>query len=306
MRTTVRTYKHSGKVAPQAFILMLLAGLGCSIALGLIYGIVTWLNPFIYINILGTFFFGLAVGKTVEWAGKTGKCRNLTWLTICTLFAVGIGIYISWVAWIFAASEWTLLILFPWDLITVLQGIAQEGAWEIFGYTPTGFVLYAIWLAEASIISIVAVMMCDDVLKKSAFCERCQVWLEQPHSYGPFAALGQAERKQLRAALAQQDYAHLDSLQSLQEGDATFTEVHLQACKSCSDLCLLSVQDVTPSVDDKGNVTFKPEPIVDRLLIRADAFAEIEAQLVALIERLDAAEQEAAEPDDTAAPAAVQ
>ena len=69
-------YKHSGRWSPVG-LLMPLDVLGVlSIPFGFIYAYAMMWCPLIYINLLGTGFYGFALGWVGSKLVKTGKIRN--------------------------------------------------------------------------------------------------------------------------------------------------------------------------------------------------------------------------------------
>ena len=152
MNDAGKYYAHSGKFGLMGPIYMLVMGTVGSLVLSAVYGYAIYYIPFIYLNFLITLGFGACVGFLVGYGGKLGKVRNPGMLLIFGLAFGMFAEYAGWVSWIFALSKQQALALQPLDIWAVVMLVGQEGAWSIFGWTPTGASLFAIWAIEAVMI----------------------------------------------------------------------------------------------------------------------------------------------------------
>jgi hypothetical protein len=141
----------------------------------------------------------------------------------------------------------------------------------MFGWTPTGGALWAIWGLEAIIIIGVAAPVAMGVLS-DPFCERCGRWVESTRSLGPFALID--DRGAFRAALEAGDWAQLERLQPARSGASSFTELELKHCDGCNELHLLTVNSVTVKVKD-GKEDKKDEAVLQNLILDKMAYGRI-------------------------------
>ena len=62
MKTNERYYQESGIIGAQGILLLSLAGILTTGILGVIYAYAVFYIPFIYLNVILTVLFGLAIG----------------------------------------------------------------------------------------------------------------------------------------------------------------------------------------------------------------------------------------------------
>jgi len=76
LRSQSAYYRPSGTMTPAGIALMLGFGTVTALLLGLVYGYLTFYNPFIYISCLATGGFGFAIGYVAWHGGALGKLRS--------------------------------------------------------------------------------------------------------------------------------------------------------------------------------------------------------------------------------------
>jgi len=119
-------FKHSGSVGGLGLPFMIVVGLVAAVVLSFVYAFAIFYIPFVYINFFVTIGFGLLLGSAIGYAGKKGDVRNPTLMTVSGLIFGCIGLYLSWIAWIYAASGRELLVLFPGDVYSQLNRRFEE------------------------------------------------------------------------------------------------------------------------------------------------------------------------------------
>ncbi|MEO1054613.1 MAG: hypothetical protein AAFX87_28535 [Bacteroidota bacterium] len=168
-RLADRTYQPSGATSPIAYAVFLVIALLATPILGIVYAVIVWHNPIVYINAIGTGVFGAALGYLVYPVVKFGHVRSLK---MERLFMVGfglLGLYFSWAAHLslalnivdssstlgsasFSLSDFFSLVIRPDVMMLYVLELARVGTWG-FGSVPiNGTMLWVIWLIEAALV----------------------------------------------------------------------------------------------------------------------------------------------------------
>ena len=147
MLTQQPYYTPSGKFSVGGLITMTVFGTLAAAALSVAYGYLTTYNPFIYFNILATFGFGFVMGLAASMGASMGKIRNSAIASLIAVLVGFMGVYFSWVVWLYASSgqaDEAMLVLDPIALFAILDHLAQQGVWSLKSWTPRGETLYAV------------------------------------------------------------------------------------------------------------------------------------------------------------------
>jgi hypothetical protein len=164
-----------------------------------------------------------------------------------------------------------------WRMIMIMN---EHGAWSIQGSTPTGVVLWVLWIGEAAIVLGVAMKISTRVLRDEVFCERCDRWCEKKVA-AYLALAGAIELKQNAEA---HDMAYFESLGNSSNDAAKFTRLDIHACPQCNSTSTMTVSQVVTKVDSKGKRSQQVVKIVDRLILNPgeiDAVKKIKERLTA-------------------------
>ena len=265
MRNDNLYYKESGYVGIPGLALMTIAGLTTSILFGFIYAYAIFYIPFIYLNFFITLIFGAGIGLAVGKSGFLTKVRNKNVMLLFGLIFGLLAEYFGWVFWIYAASEQQLLSFNPSTVIYTMQGVAEFGAWSIFGWTPTGSALYIIWLIEGVMIVGAAVGTTLMGIGSNPFCEKCQRWTETTvlASYlEPIVNL-----PEFVDALENKRLEVLTNLANLKSSGDNRTRVELASCESCDNAHYLTLKEVRTNINDKGEPEVEENVLVENLVI---------------------------------------
>jgi hypothetical protein len=275
MNQANRYYEHSGSMNMTGPIYMLISGICGSLVLGLIYGFAIFYIPFIYLNFFITLGFGLFVGFIVGLGGKLGKVRNST---VLLLFGFLFGIfaeYTGWVSWIYASSSQEIFTLDPLKILQILQILSNDGAWGIFGWTPTGIALYCIWGIEAIMIIGASTMGALAILASTPFCERCDKWIEEEDEI-LLEPITDAE--ELKSQLEQNDYNFLKSLKKTEGETEDYTQINLLHCPTCNENYYLTLISVEVTLDSDNKETKEENNILENLIITAEQYRMLKEQ----------------------------
>lgn len=265
---TVKFYRHSGKTSLLGIILIGIMGcIGVPI-LGLLYGVLMRVIPFIYINGFLVLGYVFVVGSILAYIAKYGKIRNMILLGLTAFFIGLLADYAGWVGWltVMAGSPLFLIEFFlPTDIIYFITQVAKEGAWTISGTTPTGGILYFLWFLEAFAVvgGIVYVTVTD--LAKTPFCEDSDRWADKRTQIGAFTPI--SNMSQFRQEIKQGNLSAFNSLKPSRPEDRHFTTLVLYECEHCRNFFVLNVEDVRLVTNSKGKTEAKVKRVLSNLML---------------------------------------
>ncbi len=265
MDATARYYKHSGVIGIVGPVLMLVFGLLAAGILGAIYGYAIYYIPLIYVNFFVTLFFGFGVGFMVGAGAKIGQVRHGGIVALFGLFAGLCALYVGWMSWLHALLGPDDPVVAPGQVMSFIQAIAVEGVWEMFGHTPSGFSLYAIWSIEALMIVGLAVVGAWAAVESKPFCESCKKWVDATHEISPLAPIGNAQT--MKQSLEAMRYDDLMALGFIDDGSTAFSKVTLMQCGGCRAKQYLTLQAVTVKVDSDKSKSEDETDVVENLIL---------------------------------------
>ncbi len=264
---SARYYRHSGNFEPIGLILMLVYGVVGAVGGAFIYGYATHYIPLVIITLVLTVGFGAILGVVVGMGAKTGKVRNMPVLVAFSAFAGVTAVYAQWVVFLHlklpAELGWMTS---PADMQTWMSVMAATGIWEVFDWTPTGGALYAFWGVEAAVIAGGAVLVPWATISDLPFCEKTGEWAEDEEFTAPMEVPDDLEG--LRIALEGNPAAALDQVEWLEELEDQFLRAKIQYVADRPQTSyFLTVELVSLSVDDDGDLQESTEEIVQNLII---------------------------------------
>jgi len=265
-------YEHSGKYDTGGLMTSLLGGIAGAVALSFAYAYLLLYIPLAgYVTLILTGGYGFLLALMMGFLLKRGKVRNTGAAIGVTLLVALVGLYSSWVVWIYALPrreemEADLLSLFlqpgaVWNIISFVNG---TGAWTIRNWTPTGTTLWFFWGLEAAIILGVAAFFTLGIVVKDPFCEGCGTWCEETEGV---ARLGQADGAELKQHLESRDFAYLEKLGPAMADAPGYVEINVHSCMNCRGTHTVSANLVTVTVNKKGESEASKETVVDKLLV---------------------------------------
>lgn len=267
---TLEAYRHSGKFNVSAVALVLGASAVFGFPLGLAYAhFVRWV-PFVYLNMLATVAYGFFFGWLATKALKLGHVRNTTVATGCGVAAGLIALYFDWSGFIHAAWEDGLWFSPPREILAAMAYLYEHGSWGMkSGDNITGIFLALIWAAEAGIVLFFATTMARGFVQDTPYCEKTRCWLDEEKKINTLESITDAAQL---TALRAGDIMPIVAAKPRAETAAVFTRLLLKRSPKCQVFCTLRVQDISLSVDGKGNVTEKAINLTGDLIIPASMF----------------------------------
>lgn len=264
-------YQHSGQFPLSSLIFTLGAGLMGAAVLAAAYSYLILYIPIGgYISFLLTFGLAIALGwllaRAMRWANVRNKIIVTAMAVVIGLFAV----YASWVVWLYAMLQRAGVVVSVLDIIAypaasweLILALNDEGAWSLSNFTPTGIVLWLIWLAEAVIIVGGTILFARRALA-DPFCEECSRWTTRTDAVAR-TATGDAD--QLVQSLERHDMGHFETLGPRDEEQPVWLRADLHTCPTCRKFNTLSVSACAIKVDGKGNTSVEAKEFVRQLII---------------------------------------
>ena len=280
-------YKPSGKFSSIFILYFLLVTAIAFPILGLIYAYCIWYIPFVYINLFITIGFGFLVGFVISLIViKRGKVRNPILGLIIGLAGGLLALYFHWAICldlVINAGEsygskrigitvsnidflQTFSLIFRPDLVFQFIGEANEyGTWGIRGATVTGTFLWIIWLIEFIIVVAISGFL-PYLEAKKPFSESTNSWYEET----VLPAFSYIENKQhIITSITQSNHADFESLsKEVNKEEDSHSIFTLYISKSGKNY--LSIDNKTSKTDNKGNVTFDNDQIVEFIAINRE------------------------------------
>ena len=257
-------YQHSGAAPFGGILMALVIGLIAAAVLGAVYTYLIFYIPFVYINFFVTIGFGVLLGIAVGSGAKIGKIRNSGVVGFIALIAGLVGYYIHWVFWVGAAME--ARSFDPSALWTFISAINAIGPWSIFGWTPSGFSLWAIWGIEALMMIGIAVLGARG-MTDIPYCEQTGQWASENVLPRRFAALAEGASVDSVSAV-------LSQLNPVDDNSAAYTEVTTFTADG-SELRCASIESVVVETDKDGKESTKKTTLARHLLFDRDSFDKL-------------------------------
>lgn len=217
-------------------------------------------------------------------AGRKAKVRNDV---LVLKYGFGFGFlctYTQWPFWIYFFQYYNSIEHFeliwlanPMTVWAEIVEINKNGGWELFGWQPTGFILWTFWVLEWLVISFGTFCGLFFMLGESEniFCESCNRWAEKVFTSPPLKPI--EDNDHLRSELEMGDFSVLETLYP-QPGEArinpegpdtSFTRLKVMACKQCDNLHVLDVIEISVTEDEDGDVEQKEKVVINNLLVES-------------------------------------
>lgn len=257
-----RYYNNTGRVPFAGVILIQLFAVIAGAIGGLIYGLLTYHNPFIYINFLATFGFGLLMGFSVQFGATLGKVRSRFFTGLLGLAAGVLGMYFAWVFYLWRVPFIDQFLWNPEKLWFAWEFFFENGLWEMKGWTPTGWVLIGFWLVEAGIVIVTSIGV--SLSNDAPFCDECNEWTDSAISP---ARMPHTDIEQLRGDLEEENYAVLEELQNQPASNADYLQASVHCCPNCEECNYLTISHITITTDNDGDLQTNSNDLIKHLRI---------------------------------------
>lgn len=257
-------YEHSGKAPLGGILLTLVGGLIGGVVLGAVYGFLIFWSPFVYINAFITLGMGFVLAISVGGLAKVGKIRNTGVVSVIALIVALAAYYVHWVVWIGRMAEGQT-IMDPNALWAFISTVNTLGPWSIFGWTPTGFALWAIWAIEAAVVIGLGTISAHGVIDVP-FCETTGQWTTESTLPKHF--------RSIESVSGNSPSSLLQALQPEDDESPAYTEVSV-ATADGSELRCVSLSSVVVETDKDGKEDAEKTAIVRNMIFDRDSFERL-------------------------------
>lgn len=261
----LQRYRHSGKFGVQALLLVPVVGALAGWPLGMAYGyLIKWI-PFVYLNAIITFGYGLVMGLVTVFALKKCRVRNLL---VASLLGVVVALeanYLQWSGHVHALFGDTPWLATPALLRGAMEFLLENGSWGLRNSgNVTGWFLGLVWLVEAGAILGVTLMVGVGGVASTPYCEKSGSWLEEEKKFDTLAAIDDAaELAQLKAG----DIAPVVAGRARPEGATQFSRLVLKHSPRCEDFFTMKVVGVTLTTNKKGEIEENTSDLTEDLVL---------------------------------------
>jgi hypothetical protein len=279
-RTAVGAYyRESGAVTVAGLAAGIGGGLVVAVVLAFVYSYLNLYSPLVFLNVICTVGYAIALGVSVAFLFKWGKTRNSTvGMFVATVVTLA-SYYLSWVIWLsivitgedFSISSLTLA-ADPLHLWEILQAVNERGVWTIGGHGSSssnkepvsGLLLWLCWGGEALIVLGGATKAAWAVLSAHPFCESCLTWCAEEQGV---ASIRATESEEIKRRFEAKDFMYMKTVGPMERGDLDWYRVDLHRCPGCGRTNTLTVQLSTLKTDRKGKQSVDSKDVIRDLLL---------------------------------------
>jgi hypothetical protein len=271
-------YQHSGKFG---FLTVLIPSLifVLAVVLGFIYAHVTYINPFVYVNVLLTLGYGIGMAVGLFMLLHIAKVRS-NWMSgLMGVYTAATTVYCAWASFIYVlitkseedAGIGLMAVLgVPPFLWSMVQSLNETGWYEMFGGTPTGLVAWGLWALEAAIIGGLPLIAGFAAVREEVFSEVAGSWNEKQEG---ILYIREFEAHDANA-LVKKDFSVLAKYERGHETDDEVYRLDITTNEGDTSLCTCTLLLQTASYDDDGDRSEETENLFANLLLSA---ADLEA-----------------------------
>ncbi|MCC5829153.1 MAG: hypothetical protein JJU36_06865 [Phycisphaeraceae bacterium] len=290
-------YRLSGRLTSRSLPVGLGGTLVASVLLGLVYGLVVYWVPFIYVLFLATAGAGFAVGGIAYNLAIWSHTRNGLLVLAASVLGAVTAYVASFFSWVFVLADYDWGVLAPASMIRAIHWIIENGTWTLGSggsANVSGLPLLLIWLGEFAIMLGVAVYIGWKQFGEALYCEETGDWIKNIELVGPF--MGIEDPDDVQRKVEANDFSWIEQLRPF-EVEEDEESVKLPRSFKSSEMVLagseatylVTLRNVTNIVDKQGAVTRRVRPILRNLTVDRESFE--------LIRQIG--EQAAADPDST-------
>ena len=263
----LRPYRHSGKFGVSALLALPLAAVVLGWPLGFAYGyLIKWI-PFVYLNVLITLGYGLALGVASAFLLKKCHVRNVAVAAVLTTVVGVLADYFQWNGHVNALFAEAPLVCLPGGIWGAMQFLYEHGSWSIGRHSTgnvTGVFLACVWGVEALGIIATTVYFGTEPARTMPYCEKNRTWLDESTKYDTLASFTDAGQL---AALAAGDIAPVIEARAREAGAPQFARLTLKHSPKCQEFFTLRVENVTLTTNKKGEVEEKTKALTKDLIL---------------------------------------
>jgi hypothetical protein len=256
-------YQPSGHFSPVGIAIMIgVSIVGCMIS-SLLYAFA--LHFFVQHIVLVTMYniiYGMLVGLSGWFGVKFGKLRNAVIVYSLGVFVSLFGVYAAWVSWIYVLSNFNIFTLNPFRIYSVAMFLAEKGLWSVYGFTPTGWLIFVIWLIELLVIIGVTFFALHYIVSLP-YCESCDCWADKRLRKESLTAI--KNLKQFKVQLERGDMTELVGFVPVQAKECT--DMVMLTCRNCLKTAFLDVWKVNIAKNADGEEKRQTKKVISNLVL---------------------------------------
>ena len=254
---SLKFYEESGIAPVPNLVLSFLIGIVIVTFFSFYYSLLVTYMPFIYLNLIITIIYGYLIALIADQLFSIFKIRNRKKAIFVAILIALVGNYSQWVSYMYIISTENIrlfpdliyyfeLYIRPDYLIENMGYLAENGAWEMFGVTIKGFILWGIWIAETLLIMFTVYYAASNK-GTIPFSESSNQW------YSKYTIDVDFEPIKLRAQFIEAYSKNpLEAIKSLEKGNATrYAHVHIYKTKR-DGRSLVSIDNLLVTERGKG------------------------------------------------------
>ncbi|GAA4045373.1 hypothetical protein GCM10022409_34270 [Hymenobacter glaciei] len=272
-------------------LLFLLGGVLASAVLAFIYIYAIWYIPFVYINVFICLGFGLVLGGILLMLARAGKLRSPAGAGLLGLLVGLAAVYLEWSVYLtlllnsettgtgrsadtstsFSKSMFVDVFTHPAAMWEAIGKINETGTWSLKGATASGGFLWFVWVVELLIILGGAYLLAR-AQADEPFSELTNEWADEETLAHPVTYAH--DIGQTRTALESGQFQAL-APHVAESGVAPFARLKLHRVANDPGCQFLTLENVTPKVDDKGKASESTDSVVEHLIISAGTYDDL-------------------------------
>lgn len=314
--STLKYYRPSGAAPIGGVLATLAVGCAAAILLGFIYAFANHHDPILYLNVLLSFGFGIALGWVVSRGIRKHHIRNTAVTALIAIVVFLVGYVTHWLFYIAtvivdsskgSSFDIVQICTIAWDLLQdpentldIIGELNRRGVWTIgrpgrsSSSTPVrGLFLMAFWIAEAAAVGFFSIAGPVGDTKKP-YSDRSSRWIEP--TVLPACVAFVDDKEKFLSALSRGDYTALTTPQqpavtevdgNVQESTYAIVTLYKDALSPCVSVTNFTVKPKGKKVDTAN------DEILEYLLVTPTAAQSIETALAEMPDDAPTEEDEA-------------
>ena len=272
MINTERYYKATKDIKTISLILMSAVGLPLSVFLGSVYGYGSN-DSYLIMRLVMPIVFGMCIGSVIGFIGFLLKEQRCDFWVLYGLILGLIAKYIGWVFYIYAESNHQLLEFKIGNVLDSISFLAKNGTWSIFGWTPTGAILYIIWFIETIFFMLITSGALLLRIGSKPFCEKCNKRIKSTIITSQLEAV--KDKDSLIFKLENYKFEDLLNLNHIDGKEKERTQVELLSCPVCKDKYYIVLKSITIDISNNGVPVEKKDSFVENMIVSYEVSEKI-------------------------------
>ncbi|HVK39555.1 MAG TPA: hypothetical protein VNA88_13540 [Candidatus Kapabacteria bacterium] len=290
-----RYYSPSGSYRADRYLIAVLVASLVALVPAYVYAWITTHFALIWARAFWIVGFTVAVGVIARDAMHRGHVRHSIAAAVGGTIVAVVALFGSWAFWaaeligIYGEEPISMFwfLLRPAELFAFMAEAYAYSGIDIMSYgaraTIEGDLLLMIWIGEAAMLLIPAVVMTYRGVSRRPYCEACGQWCSDRLELVEIDAI---LTEQMRDMLEDGRIAEVAALPRHVPGETFWFSLYMSECAGCGGFTTLSVDETVLSIDDKGRGSKETKTIVENLILQShevEVVRELRAERLANI-----------------------